>query len=531
MVAAMGFAKALDKANLLSNISGLSTSSGGSWFALQFLHSESFYQRLLHDDSVHDLVTTWMEAYERYTASVYEKHIMCKFFRRRNEVETFCNLLLSVDGSWATLVEGMLHAASSAYGDANLTTRVVRAENRVADLANMDLYIQMSLAANSRSDGNNTISYLRPTFSSSNQSHPAVYTVPIPVQHVLTTNSSYFAYAVEPDRLPLQTAVAPAPGHFSIDSWKDFCLYPVRTRGSLLTVVKSPVTKPNGPLREPFSGKPTVAQLAASSSAAAGILNGDVPSLLAQVGSVERNEIMLDNATSFVQRKEQVLQLEVELDMIYRHAVFDGFAVCTQWPLACGESDGRLIDGGFVDDTGLAQNVGHYQQQQGGDLNATLKLIVTNMNEKDDPSVSLLQYFRTSWNRNVAPGDFLFTNEDANPHRSTQIFADFMDADAFTAAFAPIEGTTLTWASFHTTTVNNPAFGVREGQRVNVLIIQLNSDISTLIVGTDSIRENTKPLADMASEIANSQHLVTVLDNFLASSDLRSFQQSKNVAW
>jgi hypothetical protein len=106
------------------------------------------------------------------------------------------------------------------------------------------------------------------------------------------------------------------------------------------------------------------------------------------------------------------------VERVYKNPDFDAFAVCSQWPFPCGEQDSMIIDGWLVDNPSLVINIGHHQQKYGFDSssgsssNNTLKVIVTNTNQKwdDDDWVhaQIMQYFSTYFNQNILPGEFLW---------------------------------------------------------------------------------------------------------------------------
>jgi len=215
------------------------------------------------------------------------------------------------------------------------------------------------------------------------------------------------------------------------------------------------------------------------------------------------------------------------VDKVYSDPQYDNFAVCTQWPNSCGEQDGFLIDGWFIDNPALVINVGHYQQKRriGPFSNATvnenssLKIILTNCNDQWDTvfnRAQLLQYFSTYFNQGVVPGEYLWAPTYYTPFRSPQIFEEYLDEDGLDALLEPIEGSNMTTARLTGTTVDNPSFGVVAGLAVEILLINLNEDITTLVIGEELVATLTQPLADMARHIAASQTLVERVRAFVA---------------
>jgi hypothetical protein len=80
----------------------------------------------------------------------------------------------------------------------------------------------------------------------------------------------------------------------------------------------------------------------------------------------------------------------------------------------------------------------------------------------------------------------------------------------------PVDGTNLTTALLKATTINNDAYGVLAGQDVEILLIDLNAAIPTVIVGQESASAFTTPLADMAFTIASSRDLLDRISSFTA---------------
>jgi len=215
------------------------------------------------------------------------------------------------------------------------------------------------------------------------------------------------------------------------------------------------------------------------------------------------------------------------VESVYENPDFDAFAVCSQWPFPCGEQDSMIIDGWLVDNPALVINIGHHQQKYGfGSTNSTsnnhtLKVIITNTNQKwdDDDWVhaQIMQYFSTYFNKDVPPGGFVWGPGFYAPYRSPQIFQEYMGTDDIDALIEPIEGSNMTTARLNGITIDNPSFAVYAGQKVEILLLNLNEDITTLVVGKDNVQKYTQPLADMTRHIASNQELVVRVRNFVES--------------
>ena len=72
----------------------------------------------------------------------------------------------------------------------------------------------------------------------------------------------------------------------------------------------------------------------------------------------------------------------------------------------------------------------------------------------------------------------------------------------------PIPGSNMTAAILKGTTLDNPSVGVTAGQPVEILLLNLNEDITTFIVGKSVVAELTQPLADMTTHVATNEILL-----------------------
>ena len=215
------------------------------------------------------------------------------------------------------------------------------------------------------------------------------------------------------------------------------------------------------------------------------------------------------------------------VERVYNNSDFDAFAVCSQWPFPCGEQDSMIIDGWLIDNPALVINIGHHQQKYDFDTTTsnssnnkyTLKVIITNTNQKWDGDewdhAQILQYFSTYFNQNIPPGGFLWGPGYFAPYRSPQIFQEYVSTSDIDALIEPIFDSNMTTARLNGTTIDNPSFGVYAGQQVEILLLNLNEDITTLVVGKDNFEKYTQPLADMTRHIASNQELVERVRNFV----------------
>ena len=96
-----------------------------------------------------------------------------------------------------------------------------------------------------------------------------------------------------------------------------------------------------------------------------------------------------------------------------------------------------------------------------------------------------------------------------------QIFSDYMDDAILRSQFQPIPRVNLTTATFHVTTIRNRAFGVTGGQSVQILLLQLNSNIPTNIFLPSANDQYRIPLVDMANDIMTSTVLLDRIAAFI----------------
>jgi hypothetical protein len=198
------------------------------------------------------------------------------------------------------------------------------------------------------------------------------------------------------------------------------------------------------------------------------------------------------------------------VDQIYKNPHFDNFAVCSQWPnLPCTEVDAYMMDGWFVDNPALPINIGHVQDKIG--LNETIKVLLSNCNDVWDSEwnrAQYLAYFETYFNKDIGPGEYSWGPGWFIPSRSQQIFSEYLDPAGLDELLEPIADSNMTTALLQGTTIDNPAYNVRTGQRVEMLLLNANANITTYVIGRTAIETYTQPLADMASHIAGSDELL-----------------------
>mmetsp|Transcript_18470 Transcript_18470/g.39991 ORF Transcript_18470/g.39991 Transcript_18470/m.39991 type:complete len:752 (+) Transcript_18470:440-2695(+) len=263
----------------------------------------------------------------------------------------------------------------------------------------------------------------------------------------------------------------------------------------------------------PFGGNPEgalVAQVAAVTSAAAGTSSPALPSVFTQALSKQRARVRQSAGLA------ALTAFDAAVGALNNRAISDDLAVCGQWPNPCGERDGWFIDGGFADNPSVAMNIASYHSRPNADLTKRLKLVLTVTNQRFNAYVQniLLQYFATDFNQGIAPGEYVWIPTHHIPRRSAQLFQETLTADDLLDLVEPIADSNMTTIKLQGTTLDNPAFGLRAGQRVDVLILVLNDPITTFVVGPSVINQTMTPLAEMTRHIASNAELLRRVQAF-----------------
>ena len=155
----------------------------------------------------------------------------------------------------------------------------------------------------------------------------------------------------------------------------------------------------------------------------------------------------------------------------------------------------RFADGGYADDSAIATNIAKMQTEF--PRSKVLKIVALDNNpctdqDCSDGSASLAASQEYNW-ATLFPGDqgasFLGVN------LKNTIFAEPLSS-------AEISGQRLTSTSKVTiskgtfTTIENEAYGVHQGQTVNMLVVHINANLPTVLI--DSGDETTKEFTDLA---------------------------------
>ncbi|CAB9522678.1 expressed unknown protein [Seminavis robusta] len=535
MFAGMGFANLFQQAGLMdddhTHFSAISTNSGASWFSTQAFYSTEFYTKTVMAPSPADLkffAEEWMIAYLS-VAKELEEYDICDitdFLGGSNMTEEqpaaepgplltvfaeFCNMLMDYDGDWTAFIDDMMASAALVYGDTTFPTRIANGDNRIAPLRGTDLLVQSALLANARIRANNMTTGMDTTVNIGNRNEQ-LYTLTLSAAYTVNDTFAGFQYNTldsNDDGMLMTYAQSTYPEHAFTD-FEDYHLYPPASNAEILQP-QTPQEQPAQEFAAPFGGAATVVQVAAVSSAAVGPFSPAGPSTFTQALSKMRVALEDDFLTKSI--------FDRAANRLYASPLLDKFAVCTQWPNPCSETDGLMIDGGLVDNAAIPINIAQYHLTAQNPLDKTLKIVVTNTNEagswdSDRMNAQLLQYFNTSLNQGVPPGDYIWFDALPLPFRSPQIFQDSMDMDTLNALLEPIDGSDMTTAVLQVTTTDNPAFGIQAGQAVEILLINLNAPITTFIVGKTIVEQMITPVADMVHDIAANEELLARIKAF-----------------
>jgi len=572
--ACVGFANLFQKLNIISKFSAISTTSGASWFSTQLFYSQQFYDRVVHandSSALYDFVVEWMDAYKQMLEDTIETSTtmteelglgkeICNFTDLGDDdgvdvenLSDLCHTIVYFGGDWAEsklflflemcisyacaylvslsnylfcllllllVMNKMLLYTSKSYGDMNFTKKTAGYDNKIDDLKGTHLFIQSALVPNSRVRNNETSSsetavYIGPS------NDDTIYTVPLSAVYIVDDfgTTSYRYSTINVAQRSLDVSRAPTPSQFSFGDWKDFYLYPGENG---TTNIEEFASKSNS-LAQPFgrdscgggqcTGDSTVVQVASISSAVMGSRSPIIPSVYSQKYSKERYDLE-QNGTML-----ELALYDKAIARMYNQPMLDNFAVCNQWPDSCGERDGYFIDGGFTDGPSLVINVAQYQAwYNDGDMNETLKVILTNTNEAwgtDYQYTQILQYFDSPINKDVEPGGFNWPPGWSLPCQSQQIFKEFMDESTLDSLIEPIPGSNMTTAILKGTTIDSPIFNIKSGLAVEILLINLNDPITTYVITPDLIDMYTMPLANMTVSIAENEELASRIKLFV----------------
>ena len=279
----------------------------------------------------------------------------------------------------------------------------------------------------------------------------------------------------------------------------------------------------------PFGGIPTALQISTASSASQAVLSPAAPSFFSQAMSVYKFNMQFMNVT----KEEQdgyIEGLNQFQSLLWSSNLFQNGAVNSAWKdpnpihLPNGGQDNYWFgDGAFTDGPSLAGSIARHQSKHGTD--EEIKVILTIHNNINDNLNYILGYFNTTWNKNVEPGKFIWPTQGTGigpqptPSQSRQIFQEYLDAESLGNVLENINGTTLTSATLSATTIDNDAFGVTGGQRVSLLVLNLNTEVPVYLFTKPVVEYYTPILVEMVRSIASSKELEERINDFINGGD------------
>ena len=523
MVANIGYASSFAALGLITENStkfaGISSTSGGSWFTLLFFFSRPFFDAIV--SSTPDEVATFVTNLTSSFASVKPDapSPVSQFCQDIHKYVSFTSIFddilftCSFTSDWKKFIAAFLDSAATRYGDDKLTDRLASGENIISPLSDAWLQIQTSLGASARSSDLLNVSYFGPVGE--------LQTTPVPLSWGTDTTrgGAWFPSGVTNQSVTIvQSSKTFNTSDYSYSNLfpaaKDAPLYSPNLLGvDTVESLKTPI---------PFGGEPLVLQLAAASSASAAATSGAIPSSFAQALSFLNatrgcNPILsssfLDSASSKA--------LDYVANQIWSTPALDNVSVCSDSE-DCPAPFSRLMDGYYSDNIALATNIARYQDVYGaqGPSSTCLRAIVTNNNVYTDSNFNILSFFNTSFNQGIEPGGFLWPTSWAmnytmpNPRRSPQIFAECMSNADLDDALVSIPGTNFSTALLRGTTIKNDAFGVEAGLCVNILLLQTNSNITTLVLPPNA-QEYQNSLTELAKAVASNDLIKERVASFL----------------
>ena len=88
-----------------------------------------------------------------------------------------------------------------------------------------------------------------------------------------------------------------------------------------------------------------------------------------------------------------------------------------------------------------------------------------------------------------------------------------------------VTDSSMSVAAISATTVDNLAFGVKKGQPVDILLINLNSNVTTMVIGPTAIQDNIQNLVHMTNDVAFNKDLLEKVSNFISCGSLKCQSQ------
>ena len=408
-----------------------------------------------------------------------------------------------------------MDAVSKGWGDPTFADRLATPANRLSSLSSTDLFVQSALSPVIR-QGNQT-TYYGP------DQEDDIYVLPISMSFAVSDSSTGWVTGFLTERTIGQVHASPA--RFDPSFYEPiFGSYPPPDNANVTTKLRDSEPVETFDWQEPWNGQPTVSQVVGASTALLVGLTGISPQLTTTFRSLLKYNIMNDPNLAGDERQSLLQILERETNTVFETGVNDGLFVCSVWPEECGVNDSVLLDGLFAELSSLAHNIGEYQKNLSSTDNdgVVIKIIFTDNIEPSQEPVSLLSLFNTTFNQGIAPGDSIWLPADLGfgafqpPLRSPQIFAEYLDEKMLQNQLTQLgSGSSLTATVLTATTVDNPAFKVRAGTRVEMFYTQTKSALPTGLFGKTLTAILKSQYAQLAADISANALLKERLGVFL----------------
>lgn len=408
---------------------------------------------------------------------------------------------------------------SKLYDDtANILTVRASHEDKIDQLRGIEICFHSSLMPNIRDSETSTITYLvEPNTRNA-------YTVPLANDWCVSDHTSQW-------RIPLPQEGISYPVSNTYEEYaaqSSFPLFDPQDQDSEMYISLNDTSGESSSrvkMAIPFIGIPTALQISTASSASQAVLSPAAPSFFSQAMSVYKFNMQFMNVTK-EEQDEYIEGLDQFQSLLWSSNLFQNGAVNSAWSdpnpidLPNGGADNYWFgDGAFTDGPSLAGSIARHQSKHG--TNEEIKIILTLHNNINDNLNYILGYFNTTWNKDIEPGEFIWPTQGTgigpqpNPRQSRQIFQQYLDEESLGNVLENINGTTLTTTKLSATTIDNDAFGVTGGQKVSLLVLNLNTEVPVYLFTKPVVEYYTPILVEMVRSIASSKELEERITDFI----------------
>jgi len=524
-------------ATATSKIKVMAGVSGSSWFMTQFAFSQNYYNTIVNGTptSLGEFTQAWMDAYATTQSNIpdtcgplQQVCDMASAYESFAAAKTFIPLAYYYNFSWAETFYAMYNATSTmVYSDPDFASVKASSSAKVPQLNGVDVCVHMALLPNARARDADTITYLAKDYTNASTS----YTVPLPYDYCVGDMESTWL----PEEFPGGN-VYNLNGESSFAGSNvatGFPTYPPKASDGLYVTPyfemhsnqTSSRLSPQD-MSSPFGGNPTAVQLGVASSSDLGHYSEELASFFAQFVSVAIDGITSSSLTLTEKLEFKAVVNKLE-DLLWSTGLLANTATMSGWtepdPITQPPAEATnfwFVDGEYTDYSAAAHAISRYQQLYGS--STPIKLIITNQNYYTQNLNDILYYFNYAGNKDKSfiwqMGRWDGTSPQGNPQMSKQIFEDEMTEELLQGLFEPVSGTNLTMAVLPlVTTIDNEAFSVKAGQKVSVALINLNSNIPSVVMTESVIEKWTPELVSLAEAIASSQDLADKVAAFVGS--------------